>query len=53
MEKEIKNLSNLEKEYLAELERILYKKEKYRHHDRDDPDYYGSLFSNVYLDKFI
>ena len=48
-----KNLSNLEKEYLAELERILYKKEKYRHHDRDDPDYYGSLFSNVYLDKFI
>ena len=40
-----KDLSKLEKEetneYLTELERILYKKEKYRYPDRDDPDYYG------------
>ena len=28
-------------EYLTKLERILNKKEKYRYHDRDDPDYYG------------
>ena len=45
---EIKNkrsLPKLEKEkineYLAELERILYRKEKYRYCDRDDLDYYG------------
>ena len=40
-----KNLSKLEKEeineYLNELVRILNKKEKYRYHDCDDPDYYG------------
>ena len=40
-----KNLSELKKEkideYLAELVGILDKKEKYRYHDRDDPDYYG------------
>ena len=40
-----KNLSELKKEeideYLAELVRILDKKEKYRYHDRDYPDYYG------------
>ena len=39
------NLSKLEKEeineYLAKLERMFNKKEKYRYHDRDDPDYYG------------
>ena len=39
------NLSKLEKEeineYLTELERILIKKEKYRYHHRDHPDYYG------------
>ena len=28
-------------EYLTKLEIILNKKEKYRYHDRDDPDYYG------------
>ena len=28
-------------EYLNELVRILNKKEKYRYHDCDDPDYYG------------
>ena len=38
--------------YLAELVRILDKKEKYRYHDRDDPDYYGikdikNLFGDV------
>ena len=51
------NLSEQEKEeideYLIKLARYLNKKEKYRHHDRDDLDYYGirdveSLFSNVY-----
>ena len=40
-----KNLSKLEEEkineYHTELIRILNKKEKYRYHDRDDPDYYG------------
>ena len=40
-----RNLSKLEKEeineYLAKLERMFNKKEKYRYHDRDDPDYYG------------
>ena len=40
-----KNLSELKKEeideYVAELVRILDKKEKYRYHDLDDPDYYG------------
>ena len=50
------NLSELEKEenddYLTKLVRILNKKEKYRHHDRDDFDYYGirdieNLFSKV------
>ena len=28
-------------EYLTKLVRDLNKKEEYRHHDRDDPDYYG------------
>ena len=40
-----KNLSKLEKEeineYVVKLERMINKKEKYRDHDRDDPDYYG------------
>ena len=40
-----KNLSELKKEeideYVAELVRILDKKEKYRYHDLDDLDYYG------------
>ena len=40
-----KNLLKLEKEeineYPAKLERMFNKKEKYRYHDRDDPDYYG------------
>ena len=40
-----KNLSELEKEeideYLTKLVRIFDKKEKYRFHGRDDPDYYG------------
>ena len=51
-----KNLSELEKEeineYLAELVRILDKKEKYFYRDRDDLNYYGikdirNLFSEV------
>ena len=51
-----KNLSKLEEEkineYHTELIRILNKKEKYRYHDRDDPDYYGirdieNLFGKV------
>ena len=28
-------------EYLTKLVRILNKKEKHPHHDRDNPDYYG------------
>ena len=39
-------------DYLTELVRILNKKEESRHHDFDDPDYYGirdveSLFSYI------
>ena len=39
-------------EYLTKLVRTLNKKEEYRHHGRDDPDYYGirdmeSLFSDI------
>ena len=50
------NLSEQEKkendEYLTKLLRDLNKKEDHRHHDRDDPDYYGirdieSLFSDI------
>ena len=50
-----KNLSKLEKEeineYLTDLERILNKKEKYRYHDRDNPDYYGIRDIEVLLSE--
>ena len=38
-------------EYLTELERILNKKEKYRYHDRDDPDYHGIRDIEVLLSE--
>ena len=53
---EIENKKNLSKaeeeeisEYLIELKRILNKKEKYRYHDCDDPDYYGIRDIDVLL----
>ena len=44
-------------EYLTKLVRYLNKKEEYRHHDRDDLDYYGitdieSLLSDVDVDDY-
>ena len=46
------NLSEQEKEEINKLVRTLNKKEEYRHHDREDLDYYGirdieNLFSDI------
>ena len=57
---EIENKENLPKikkekndEYLRKLVRILNKKEKYRHHERDDLDYHGIRDIEFYLMRLM
>ena len=57
---EIENKKNLSKrkkekndEYIRKLVRILYKKEEYCHHERDDLDYYGIREVEFYLMRLM
>ena len=57
---EIENKENLSKrkkeqndEYITKLVRILYKKEEYCHHERDDLDYYEIKDIEFYLMRLM